>query len=286
MLIGNPKTADELLEYVVQGKVLPKASKIFKGPNSLYTWMYLSTHVGAPSIMATFQTLGYMGGLTGVGNSENDEGVMDTWWRNFFQNVENAPLWSWVIPIHSYGYKIFEKMREIKEDLYLEKYKNIFKDTQIIPIQLLYNSKRITPTQYVSMVAALLLMKNSNNEWVESIKEDESGFNNFCDFTKLNFKSWNTIKKEGMTTDNKVWKYDGDEHTFNDVTVDTTDTSATTGTTIVDEIANTPEGFEAFCKIPTNNVTFKSFNPTTKIGETTDGKTWAFDDKKNTFTLY
>ena len=42
----------------------------------------------------------------------------------------------------------------------------------------------------------------------------------------------------------------------------------------------------AFCKIPTNKVTFKSFDPITKMGETTDGRTWAFDVKQNTFTEY
>lgn len=55
---------------------------------------------------------------------------------------------------------------------------------------------------------------------------------------------------------------------------------------IVEPLTNTQIGFMAFCKIPTNKVTYKSFNPTTKIGETTDGKTWAFDDTKNTFTEY
>ena len=282
MGIGNPKTADELLEYVVKGNVLPSLnpSKIFKGPNSLYKWMYLSTHVGAPAIIATFQTLGYMKGLIGSeGNSENDEGPLDTWWRNFFQNVTNAPLWSWIIPFHSYGYQIFETLREIKVDLYNEKYKDIFKDGQIRTIQLLYDNKRITPTLYVSLVAVTLLNKNPDDEFVKSIKEDESGFNNFCDFTKLNFKSWDTIKKEGMTTDDKVWKYDGDDHTFNDVTPDTT---ATTDT-LTNRIANTELGFKAFCLIPGNKVTFKSFNDITKTGETTDGRTWEFNETKTTF---
>lgn len=277
--IGNPKTADELLEYVIKGNVLPSLnpSKIFKGPNSLYKWMYLSTHVGAPAIIATFQTLGYMKGLIGSeGNSENDEGPLDTWWRNFFQNVTNAPLWSWIIPFHSYGYQIFETLREIKVDLYNEKYKDIFKDGQIRTIQLLYDNKRITPTLYVSLVAVTLLNKNPDDEFVKSIKEDESGFNNFCDFTKLNFKSWDTIKKEGMTTDNKVWKYDGDDHTFNDVTPDTTDT-------LTNRIANNEAGFIAFCLIPGNEVTFKSFNDITKTGETTDGRTWEFNETKTTF---
>ena len=282
MGIGNPKTADELLEYVVKGNVLPSLnpSKIFKGPNSLYKWMYLSTHVGAPAIIATFQTLGYMKGLIGSeGNSENDEGPLDTWWRNFFQNVTNAPLWSWIIPFHSYGYQIFETLREIKVDLYNEKYKDIFKDGQIRTIQLLYDNKRITPTLYVSLVAVTLLNKNPDDEFVKSIKEDESGFNSFCDFTKLNFKSWDTIKKEGMTTDDKVWKYDGDDHTFNDVTPDTT---ATTDT-LTNRIANTELGFKAFCLIPGNKVTFKSFNDITKTGETTDGRTWEFNETKTTF---
>ena len=283
MGIGNPKTADELLEYVVKGKVLPSSLnpfKIFKGPNSLYKWMYLSTHVGAPGIIASFQTLGYMKGLIGSeGNSENDEGPLDTWWRNFFQNVKNAPWWSWIIPFHSYAYQIFETLREIKVDLYNEKYKDIFKDGQIRTIQLLYDNKRITPTLYVSLVAVTLLNKNPDDEFVKSIKEDESGFNSFCDFTKLNFKSWDTIKKEGMTTDNKVWKYDGDDHTFNDVTPDTT---ATTDT-LTNRIANNKAGFIAFCLIPGNEVTFKSFNDITKTGETTDGRTWEFNETKTTF---
>ena len=66
---------------------------------------------------------------------------------------------------------------------------------------------------------------------------------------------------------------------------------------IVEPLANTPKGFESFCKMTKDaefrtkyvidkEYTFKSFNPTTKLGETTDGKTWAFDDTKNTFTLY
>ena len=293
MLSGSPKSAEELLEYVAKGKVITSVSlspskiikkenisKIFKGPNSLYTWMYLSTHVGGPAVIAAFQTMGYMAGMTGSdGNSEKDEGVIDTWWRLFLERVEKAPWWSWIIPFHSYGYEIFDKLREIKVDLYAEKYKNIFKDAEILVIQSLYNGKTITPTQYVSLVAAVLLMKNPDDEFVKSIKEDESGFNSFCDFTKLNFKSWDTIKKEGMTTDNKVWKYDGDDHTFNDVTPDTT---ATTDT-LTNRIANTELGFKAFCLIPGNEVTFKSFNDITKTGETTDGRTWEFNETKTTF---
>ena len=234
MLSGSPKSAEELLEYVAKGKVLPSLnpSKIFKGPNSLYTWMYLSTHVGGPAVIAAFQTMGYMAGMTGSdGNSEKDEGVIDTWWRLFLERVEKAPWWSWIIPFHSYGYEIFDKLRKIKVDLYNEKYKNKFVNDTTKAFRDLYEQDRITPTNYVSAMASVLLIMNPNDEWVKSIKEDESGFNNFCDFTKLNFKSWDTIKKQGMTTDNKVWKYDSVNHTFNDITTGTTDTT-------VDDAAN------------------------------------------------
>ena len=66
-------------------------------------------------------------------------------------------------------------------------------------------------------------------------------------------------------------------------------------TSIGGKIANNPKGFEAFCSWTKDaefrkkhgidkEYTFKSFNPTTEIGETTDGRTWAFDG--NTFTEY
>ena len=57
-------------------------------------------------------------------------------------------------------------------------------------------------------------------------------------------------------------------------------------TPVIEGIVNNETGFKAFCLIPTNKVTFKSFDPITKMGETTDGRTWAFDENYKTFTEY
>lgn len=209
LLIGAPKSADELYNAFQKQNVLtfkgwPNIPKVVLNnlkDGSLYIQLLAAANLGAPAFKASVNTIKYWFNLFNEGNTEEFEGIWDTWWNKLKEQYEGKEWWKWLNPLHSYLFQdIVPAFSDVSSKAYKGEYKDSINKIAIGNIEKQYDSGQLNPSQFVLAMKGLVDDKDIN-----SIDNTESGFRAFCRAAKLEYRNWSSVNKVGKTEDGTKW---------------------------------------------------------------------------------
>jgi hypothetical protein len=117
LVAGTPKTKAEFAEYLSKGT---------PGIKQLWIDLNIAMHVGMPATLSIFGTLFNVLNMSIFGNDTETKGwVTDFRQRLYTRYVNMLNYWGAlgvVIPIHPYGYNIYESIKSTIQDIYDNKF--------------------------------------------------------------------------------------------------------------------------------------------------------------------